>query len=287
MLPRIERAARRHDAAGIVPAGSAFDAREHNLGRCPVVRFSNQMDLEGRTPGEVEPLIPVAARIDQTVFDRLVVQRFSSWVVRTISGMAQPDTQEEATALKLRLRVEDILIGTDPETKFGSLPATPLDGFIKSLESDIHTLAAVSQTPVYELLGDLINLSADALEAARASLTAKVQERQQTLGESWEQVFRLSGAVMGDETIARDFSSQVKWRDTSIRSLSQAADALGKMAQMLHVPVELLWERIPDFSQQDVERAKSLVTENDSIAALTRLLDEQAAPTTDAGPTAQ
>src|SRR5690606_28183203 len=70
--------------------GSTFDyitSEEHGLGVCPVVRWANQLDLEGRSAGEVEPFIPVAARIDQTVFDRLVVQRFASWVVRTVAGM--------------------------------------------------------------------------------------------------------------------------------------------------------------------------------------------------------
>jgi hypothetical protein len=46
------------------------------------------------------------------------------------------------------------------------------------------------------------------------------------------------------------------------RSLAQAADALGKLATMLNVPVELLWEKIPGFTQQDVEDAKALLEEN-------------------------
>jgi hypothetical protein len=265
------------DNAGVLAEQGAWDVRTHDVGRCPVVRFANQLDLEGRTPGEVEPLIPIAGRIDQTVFDRLVVQRFASWVVRTIAGMSQPEdaTPEQVAAEKLRLRVEDILVAEDADTKFGSLPATQLDGFIKAVEADIHALAAISQTPVYELLGDLINLSADALEAARASFGAKIEERKQTFGESWEQVFRLAGAVMGNEQAAQDFSSQAWWRDTSIRSLAQAADALGKMAKMLGVPVELLWERIPGFTQQDVERAKTIVQEGGSLAALTALLERQ------------
>src|SRR5690606_18859194 len=48
---------------------------EHGIGVTPVVRYANQMDLEGRTPGEIEPFIPIMARIDQTTFDRLLIQR--------------------------------------------------------------------------------------------------------------------------------------------------------------------------------------------------------------------
>lgn len=255
-----------------------IETREHNLGVCPVVRYANRMDLEGRTPGEVEPFIPLAARIDQTVFDRLVVQRYASWIVRTIAGMAKPETDEEVAAQKLRLQAEDILLAANPETKFGSLPATPLDGFIAANEADIRQLAAVSQTPAHEMLGQMANLSAEALAAARASLTAKVEERRYTFGEAHEQTLRLAAWVMKDEDGARDRKAQVRWRDTEIRSLAQAADALGKLATMLGVPVELLWEKVPGFSQQDVDRAKEIVEEGSSLVALTEILNAAPEP---------
>lgn len=245
---------------------------EHGIGICPVVRFANMLDLEGRADGEVEPFIPVAGRIDQTTFDRIVVQRFSSWVVRTISGMAKPESADDADAEKLRLKIEDILIAEDPDTKFGSLPATPLGGFIEAHDSDIRDLAAITQTPPHHLLGQIANLSAEALAAAEAGLSRKVEERKHSFGESWERTLRLSAWVMGDEEGAADTSAQVRWRDTESRSLAQTADALGKLAQMLGVPVEMLWEKIPGWTDQDVERAKVLVEQGGPLDALMREL---------------
>lgn len=244
-----------------------IESRTHGLNVCPVVRFANTLDLEGRADGEVEPFIPLAGRIDQTVFDRLIVQRFGSWVVRTVSGMDKPETEAAAAAERLRLKVEDLLIGEEG-VQFGSLPATPLDGFIAASKADIMALAAVSQTPAHELLGDMVNLSADALAMARASLTAKVEERKHSFGESWEQTLRLASWVMGDVDAARDYSAQVRWKDTEIRSLAQAADALGKLAQMLAVPVEVLWEKIPGWTDQDVARAKALAEQGGGMDAL-------------------
>lgn len=234
-----------------------IEAREHGLGLCPVIRFSNLLDLEGRTPGEVEPYISVASRINQTNNDRLIVQRYSSWVVRTIAGMAKPDSEEEAAAKRLELKVEDLLVAEDPDTKFGSLPATPLSGFIEAAEADVKVLAAVSQTPAHEMLGMMANLSAEALAAARASRTAKLDERKLPFGESHELGFRVGAHVMGDRDGARDVGAQVKWRDTEIRSLAQAADALGKLATMLSIPPEVLLDKIPGWTQQDVDAALS------------------------------
>jgi hypothetical protein len=79
---------------------------------------------------------------------------------------------------------------------------------------------------------------------------------------------------MGNLDAAQDWNAQVLWKDTEGRSLGQAADALGKLATMLGVPVEMLWERIPGWTQTDVERAKEMVANGDSI---TQLLTELAA----------
>lgn len=254
----------------------------HAAGVCPVVRFANRLDLEGRSDGEIEPFIPLLGSIDQTKFDRLVVQRFASWVVRTIAGMSVNETtavtKESPEQAKMRLRAEDLLIAEDPDTKFGSLPASSLDGFIKAYDSDVKVLAATSQTPAHEMLGMMANLSAEALAAAKASQTAKSDERKHAFGETWEQWLRLSAWIEGDTAAAEDFSAEVRWKDTEIRSLSQAADALGKLAQMLRIPVELLWEKVPGMSQQDVERAKAMIG-NDVLAAMFAELDRQTAPT--------
>ncbi len=254
---------------------------EHGLLKPPVVRYLNRFDLEGRAAGEIEPFIPILGKIDQTSFDRLVVQRFASWVVRTIAGMSIDETikatGEDPGEAKLRLKVEDILVAEDKDTKFGSLPATDLRGFIDAHESDLSILAAVSQTPAFEMLGQLANLSADALAAAKASQTAKSDERKHTFGESHEQLIRLSLLVYGDLDGAEDFEAQVRWGDTQIRSMAQAADALGKMAQMLGVPVQVLWPKIPGFSQQDVDEAKQLAESTDALSWVAADIERQMA----------
>jgi hypothetical protein len=250
----------------------------HNVGVCPVVRFTNHLDLRGRATGDIEPIIPVLGRIDQTTFDRLVVQRFASWKVRTVAGMAKPETAEDAAAERLRLKVEDILIADDPDTKFGILDETPLAGFIEAHDADVRALAALAQCPAHELIGNMANLSADALAAAEASLTRRITRLKHPLGESWEQTLRLGGRIMGDDGASRDFGAQMHWADMESRSMAQAADALGKMATMLGVPVEVLWDKLPGFTQQDVERMKALVDSQGGMAALVAHLEAASAP---------
>jgi hypothetical protein len=253
-----------------------LDDEIHEVGVCPVVRYSNMLDLDGRTDGEVEPFIPLAKRINKTTYDRLLIQHFNSWKVRTVSGMAQPETVEEANRAKLRLRHDDLLVAEDPDTKFGTLPETPLDGVIRAGETDIKTLAAVSQTPTHALTGDMVNLSAEALAAARAELEAKSGERKQSAGESHAQLLRLGAFIDGDEASASDVMAEVTWADMSVRSMAQAADALGKLSTMLGIPAQALWSMVPGVTKTDVDEWKQMATESDVFAQLTATLDRQA-----------
>lgn len=253
-----------------------IEGSDHRAGVCPVVRYANMLDLEGRVDGEVEPFIGVAARIDKTAFDRLLTQHFSSWKIRTIAGMAEPDNQEEANLKKLQLRQDDVLVADDADTKFGTLDETPLDGFLAAWRADIEALAAVTQTPSHNLTGQLVNLSAEALAAARASLTQKVTERQKAFGKSHTQALRLAAHLLGDDAGAQDVHARVTWQDMEIRSMSQAVDALGKAAQMLQIPADQLWGRIPGVEQADVDEWRRAAIEQDPITKLQYQIEQQA-----------
>ena len=216
----------------------------HGTGVAPAIRFSNQIDLEGRTPGEVEPLITLAKRVHKTTYDRLLIQHFNSWKVRYATGLDMPEDPTERERVKTLLRHNDILTG-EKDVAFGTLDETPLDGIIKAEDKDVETFAAISQTPAHALTGKMINLSAEAIAEARAMLDLKAGERKVGFGDSHAQTLRLAAHQENRKEDAADFTLRIDWRDLESRSMSQAADALGKIATMLGVPPEKLWDRIP------------------------------------------
>src|SRR5690606_2193743 len=77
------------------------------------------------------------------------------------------------------------LFAEDPDVQFGSLPAGPITPLIESVDMSIRHLAAISQTPPHHLLGQIANLSAEALLAAETALSRKIAEFQSLFGESW------------------------------------------------------------------------------------------------------
>lgn len=236
-------------------------SEQHGAGVVPVVAFANDEDLDGRTLGEVRPMIPILKRLDQDTFDRLIVQRHGSWRIRTAAGVqlrsekGQEPTEEDERYLE-HLRLTDLLASENPQARFGTLEPTPLDGYIAARDADLRDFATILQIPPHHILGLSPNVSAEGLVEAQAGLMRKMEERQHLFGEAWELVMRLAAHMLGMKDAAADFTAQVTWRDMESRSLAQIADALGKVATMLEVPPELLWNRLPNWTQQDTEAAQ-------------------------------
>lgn len=257
----------------------SIDYESQPMGLCPIVRFANTIDLSGRVTGEIAPFITLFGRIDQDTQDRLVVQRYGAWAVRTIAGMDKPKTDADRAAARIALGIGDLLVSEDPETKFGSLAGTPLDGYIKSRESDIRDLAAVSQTPSYQLLGLSDNVGAEGLAAAKDATDKKIFQRRVSAGESHEASLRLAGYAAGMSDVSSDYTSRVHWRNDETQSFLTLAQALGQLATTLEVPPEMLWERIPDWTQADTILAKKLFEKRkaDDLADAQLLAEAEAA----------
>ncbi|GAB2329239.1 phage portal protein [Streptomyces variabilis] len=267
--------------------------RSHGASECPVTRFASLVDLEGRTIGVVEPMIALQNRINQTIFDLLVAQTYASVKVRTATGMAPPIRRDPETGepvldedgnpipLPINHNARRFLFAEDPDVKFGSLDETPLGGFIESVDMSIRHLAAVSQTPPHHLLGQIANLSAEALLAAETALSRKIAEFRTAFGECWERVFRLAVELSG-EGGSNDYKGEVIWRDMESRSLAQAADALGKLREQLGIPAKGLWKRVPGVTQTEFEDWEELAEDEDSVrqlsTALTRATPDRSVP---------
>jgi hypothetical protein len=266
------------DGSQLAPDGEQW-LMNHGLGVCPVVRYVNTEDLDGDgVVGEVEPLIDTQDQLNMTTFNLLMAQQYAAFRQRWVTGMAPPQDENGNAIEPFRSRVDGLFVAEDVDTKFGEFGATDLKGYLDSRESTIRHIATLSQVPPYHLLGQMVNLSAEALAAARDGLDRKTDERESLCGEGHEQTLRLCGLAAGDTVAWEDTAAQVVWRDTSARSLAQTVDALGKLVTMLGVPPQELWERVPGVTQTDVERWKKAASEGDSMARLNGIIEKQMEP---------
>jgi hypothetical protein len=236
---------------------------------CPVVRFRDTNDLDDPVRGIVQPHMSLQDQINVTTFGLQVAQHYGAFRQRYIMGwLAETENKALEMGASRLMMFED----SPGDVQVGEFAQTDLRGYIDSREATIRHLATVSQTPVHELLGELINLSAEALEAARASHQAAVQENKLVMGEAHEQVLNLAGEMTG--TVV-DPDGTVVWGDTRIRSLSEAAVAFGALVEKLGVPPRELWKRIPGIAQHEVEAWRAAADSGDAFADLEALLDRQ------------
>lgn len=257
----------------------------------PIVRFLDEEDLDADdevapddsfgergsvkllTRGQIGPLAPLQDQLDLTTFDLQISQHYGAFKQRYIIGWVAED---ERDAVKTAASQFVTIDADAQEVKVGEWAQTELEGYLKSRDQTLNHVVSLAQLPPHELSGDarLVNLSAEALAAAEASKDRKVGERKTIWGESHEQTFWAVGRYTG-EAVPDD--AQVSWRETSARSFAATVDGLGKLSQMLGIPPQELWERVPGATKQDVDRWKAAYSSGNAFEDLARILDRQAA----------
>jgi hypothetical protein len=228
----------------------------HGLKKCPVVRYTCFIDDEGRTRGVVLPAIPLQDRLNQATFSTNVTSDFGAFKVRYAAGLMPAFKKDENGDLVLdgagepipepiEVTQSSLLLSDDPQTKFGQLDETPLDGYIRQEEQAARNFTTLSQFPPLASIANLANLSAEAWSAAEAQFIRWIDSLHISLGESHEELMRLGALAAGDMEGADSYGGEVRWRDMSTRTVAVMMDALGKAAQMLEVPRKGLWPLIP------------------------------------------
>lgn len=247
---------------------TTWQAREeildNPLGQVPIVVFRNRARLLDGGRSEIEDCIPIQDRINKTLFDRLMASEYSSFRQRWAIGLEIPLDDNGNPREPFKAAHDRLWVAEDPDTKFGEFSATDLEPYIKAVESDVQHMAAISRTPPHYLLGEIVNISGDALKAAETGLSSKAGARARQYGEAWEKVIRLAFAVL-DDPRSKVADAETIWRDVETRTEGELVDALVKM-QTLGVPKAALWERW-GATPQEIERWQDQAFEEALTAA--------------------
>lgn len=267
--------------------GALLSRVPHGAKRCPVTRIPCYTDLEGNTTGLIEPLFEIQDRINQSVFDLLVAQSYTSFEVRTVTGQAPPlkmkldpetglrtpelDDEGKPIPDTLVVNAQRWIYSEDPEVRFGHLPAGDLRSIIDAIELGQRHLSAIAQVPPHYMLGQISNVNAEGLNAAAVQLARKNGEIATNIGEGFERMFRVAAEMRGETVDDGDFG-EIKWRDLANPSIAQTADALSKFKE-LGVPVRGLWRRIPGVTRSEIEDWETYYADEAPILDLTGVGD--------------
>jgi hypothetical protein len=254
-----------NDSAWLPVAGAT-----HGLGVCPIVRYRPSIPWSPTAParGVIEPLIASQDRLNDTTLNLMMAQSFGSFRQRWISGLPVKLDEDGNPREPFKAGVDRLWQAADPDVKFGDFSQTDLNGYLQSQDKCVLHMSMMAQAPPYYLIGQVANLSADALVAAETGLGRMLTEMRTILGDQHDQTMRLIGRAGG---VAVDLAAEPQWRDTEARSISALADALVKLKD-LGIPPRALWERLPWATEADLEAWSAMAEELGPDAVMAAVL---------------
>lgn len=256
----------------------------HGLGRTPVVRYVCTLDDDGQVSGVItKTLIALQDRINQATFSTNITADFGAFKVRTAAGLqvqfkldanGEPLLGADGRPIPEPIEVTQakLLVSGNPDTKFGQLDETPLNGYLLAEDQATKNLAAIAQFPMHALLGSgVANLSAEALNALEAQFHRFLHQLHTTWGESHEELFRLISLAAGDQEGAESFGGEVRWRDMDSKAFSQVMDGLSKGVTALGVPKRAAWAMIPGVTSGTLQDWEALHKEEETDAMFNQM----------------
>lgn len=255
-LPRIRGTQAEKDlarsslAASVRPIYHESEAEEHGSDNCPVVRFVNARDAERLVVGEIEPLIEQQRAINTVNFDRLVVSRFGAFPQRYAIGWAADSASD-----LVRVSMSRLMSFEDDTVKVGSFAAATVDPYNSILGEMLRHVAMTAQIPPLTLTGDIENIAAEAAAMIEAPYQRKLRNKQESFGESFEQMLRLMAAREGIEV---SDEAEAIWAETESRAYGAVVDGITKLASA-GVPLEQLVDDVPGWTQQRADAARKAI----------------------------
>ena len=179
------------------PGAAGPEIAPNPAGLVGMIEIVPQPRTWGPPRTELTPAMSIQDRINTTIFNRMVASDYGAFrqiwatgvkIPRTVTQVTGEDgTTQENVAFQRPYDVgaNRLLANENPAARFGSFAESTLQGYLASVEQDVSQLAAITQTPPHYVLGQMVNLSADAIKAAEAGLVAKVSRRALHIGEGW------------------------------------------------------------------------------------------------------
>ncbi|GHA49987.1 hypothetical protein GCM10010329_85210 [Streptomyces spiroverticillatus] len=238
------------------------------LGAVPLVELPNRSRLHGKPRSELATVVPLQDAVNTLWAHLLTASDGLALPARAVLGMDRPVREivdpesgevvgEEDEPLD-RFRSDRLLWLEKEGASIAEFSGADLSNYLRVIEVAVQHIAAQTRTPPTYLIGQMVNVSADALAASEAGLVAKVTEKQRHFGAALREIMRLEALAAGESGRAESLAlGSVIWRDPQFRSDSQYSDALVKL-KAIGVPDEALWERIPGVTPDEIARWKSM-----------------------------
>jgi hypothetical protein len=223
----------------------------HPMRRVPFALYDLHPDSDGNPWSAVDPLMPQQDSLNTIRFNTLLAMQFAAFRQKIVVGFDPRVVDKDGNVLYKtnadgtpaldangsmqplisspgRVGVDRMMAFPGHETKVFDLPESNLANYIEVYDSFLTTFFSTAQIPPQYQLGQMVNLSGDALTAAESTLASLVKELQLAAGEGHEDMLELAYyASGGTETF--EPTAEVEWLDAEARSFAQVVDGITKL----------------------------------------------------------
>jgi hypothetical protein len=218
----------------------------------PVVRVSNRRGI-----GEFEGHLAVLDRINEGIFDRLVIGKHQAHRQRAVKGL--PDEDEDGNRIDYTNMFTDdpgALWKVGSETDFWESQPIDLGPLRMAVLDDVKALAAATRTPLHWLTPDAVQGSAEGASLQRESATTKVEDRRRRGGRGLARLVALAFRFQGDAPRAEPSEIVTIWQSAERSTLAERFDAAVK-AKASGMPWAAVAQHVLQLSPDDIARIEA------------------------------
>jgi hypothetical protein len=203
----------------------------------PVIHFRNRDVGTAQGSSEITDVIPLQDALNKTLIDLIAVADTNAFPLLVALGFEVPEDFTISPGALVQIPPT-----MDAHTDFKMLSGADLSNFIGVLEHLVMEIARVSSTPLSRFQASGQVAAEGTLKQQDAGLVAKVEHKQVTFGNAWEDAMQMAIRLQNTFGAARyDDTSPLEtlWRPAAPRSEVEQLQTLLLKAQ-LGVPAEIL-----------------------------------------------
>lgn len=208
------------------------DPERNRLRVVPLVPMRNKPSIRDEGYSQIEDLLPVQDRINQTLFNRQIAEHLTAFRQKWATGLELPEDEEGNPIVDWQASITSIWLAdgaTDGHPpRFGEFSATDLTQYHKTIEQELEHLSVISRTPRHVFLHQGQAPSGDAMKSDEAGLVAKVHAMWPSFGASIREALTLARQIEG---LTTPMGSEIVWADPEWQTFAQLVDGHAKLVE--------------------------------------------------------
>jgi len=226
----------------------------------PVIHFRNKDTGYNWGKSELKDITPLQDALNKAVIDLIAAADTTAFRIYYMLG-DDPSGVEVAPGVWIHSNHPPE--GEDA-VAIGYFPGEDLSNLKEFMDSFVIEIARVSRTPLSRFQVSSYRAAEGTLKQEESGLIGKVENRQVTIGNAWEDVMAVArrlwnifGETETGETgeLDTDVTISTVWADPETRNEKAAAETAAIKREALGIPTPTLWEEM-GYTPQQIEKMK-------------------------------